>query len=141
MTKNCCASEGNIMVLACSGVSNVGQLSNQAAIELTREGLGKMFCLAGIGGQLSGFVQSAKNVENMVAIDGCKVECVKAILEQAEVPLKNHVVITNLGIEKNNEFTLKAEDIVKVKSAVLDICSKHSGNNLAPSEKPFNCCG
>ena len=38
------------MILACSGGSNVGQLSNQAAIELTHEGFGKMFCLAGIGG-------------------------------------------------------------------------------------------
>lgn len=35
------------MILACSGGSNVGQLSNQAAIELTQEGFGKMFCLAG----------------------------------------------------------------------------------------------
>lgn len=30
------------MILACSGDSNVGQLSNQAAVELTREGFGKM---------------------------------------------------------------------------------------------------
>lgn len=67
--------------------------------------------------------------------------CAKAILEQAEVPLKNHVVITDLGIEKNKEFALKSEDIVKVKSAALDICSNRSDNNPAPSEKPFNCCG
>ena len=59
------------MILACSGGSNVGQLSNQAAIELTQEGFGKMFCLAGIGGNLGGFVQSAKDVPGMVAIDGC----------------------------------------------------------------------
>ena len=29
------------MILACSGGSNVGQLSNQAAIELTQEGFGE----------------------------------------------------------------------------------------------------
>ncbi len=49
MTENSCVSEENIMILACSGGSNVGQLSNQAAIELTREGFGKMFCFSGIG--------------------------------------------------------------------------------------------
>jgi len=38
------------MILACSGGSNVGQLSNQAAVALTREGFGKMYCLAGVGG-------------------------------------------------------------------------------------------
>jgi len=54
-----------------------------------------MFCLAGIGGQLSGFVQSAKDVPQMVAIDGCPVGCAKAILEQANVPLKNYIVVGN----------------------------------------------
>ena len=44
MAENYCASDGNIMILACSGGSNVGQISNRTAIELTREGFGKMFC-------------------------------------------------------------------------------------------------
>jgi len=77
-----------------------------------------MFCLAGIGGQLSGFVQSAKDVPQMVAIDGCSVGCAKAILEQAKVPLKNYIVATELGIEKNKDFNLKEEDIRKVKDAM-----------------------
>jgi uncharacterized metal-binding protein len=46
MAEECCATNGNIMILACSGGSNVGQLSNQAAVDLTQEGFGKMFCLA-----------------------------------------------------------------------------------------------
>jgi uncharacterized metal-binding protein len=50
------------MILACSGGSNVGQMVNRAAFELTQEGFGKMFCLAGIGGHLSEFVQSARDV-------------------------------------------------------------------------------
>ncbi len=44
MGQNCCAvpqrAGGNVMILACSGGSNVGQLSNQVAVELTREGFG-----------------------------------------------------------------------------------------------------
>jgi len=118
MPDACCKSDENIMILACSGGSNVGQLSNQAAVELTQEGLGKMFCLAGIGGHLGGFVKSAKGVSQMVVIDGCSVSCAKVILEQANVPLKNYIVITELGIEKNKDFNLKEEDIRKVKDAV-----------------------
>jgi len=95
MAENCCTTGGNIMILACSGGSNVGQLSNQAAVELTQEGFGKMFCLAGIGGQISGFVQSAKDVPMKVAIDGCQVGCAKAILNQAQVPLNHYVVLTD----------------------------------------------
>ncbi|HOP14808.1 MAG TPA: putative zinc-binding protein [Lentimicrobium sp.] len=62
MADSCCEGGSDIMILACSGGSNVGQLSNQAAVELTQEGFGKMYYLAGIGGQLSGFVQSARDV-------------------------------------------------------------------------------
>jgi len=129
------------MILACSGGSNVGQLSNQAAVELTREGFGKMFCLAGIGGQLSGFVQSAKDVPQMLAIDGCSVGCTKAILEQANVPLKNYIVVTELGIEKNKDFNLKEEDIQKVKDAVTVVRGNRIalGNNATENAK--NCFG
>jgi uncharacterized metal-binding protein len=118
MAEDCCTPSGNIMILSCSGGSNVGQLSNQAAVELTQEGFGKMFCLAGIGARLSGFVQSAKDVPDMVVLDGCDVGCSRGILAQAEVPLKNYLVLTDMGIEKNKNFTLDPNDIEKVKQAV-----------------------
>ena len=141
MANDCCTPDGDIMILACSGGSNVGQLTNQAAVELTQEGFGKMFCLAGIGGQLSGFVQSAKDVPQMVAIDGCSVGCAKAILDQAKVPLKSYIVITELGIEKNKDFNLKEEDIRNVKDAV-----KVARDNGVPVGKiatdgAKSCCG
>jgi len=122
MAEECCTPGENIMILACSGGSNVGQLSNQAAVELTQEGFGKMFCLAGIGGHLGGFVQSAKDVPKMVAIDGCDVGCAKAILDHAEIAIKNYLVLTELGIEKNKDLKLKSEDIRKVKAAVRSAC-------------------
>ena len=106
------------MILACSGGSNVGQLSNRAAVELTQEGFGRMSCLAGIGGQLSGFVQSARDVPQMIVIDGCSVGCAKATLEKADVPLKAYLVLTDLGIEKNKDLNLKPEQIAEVKAAV-----------------------
>ena len=114
----------NRMILACSGGSNVGQLANQAAIELTREGFGKMFCLAGIGGQLSGFVQSARDVPVLVAIDGCQVGCARAILKNAQVPLEHYLVITDEGIEKNKDLKLAQTDIELVKSAVRRITNQ-----------------
>jgi uncharacterized metal-binding protein len=122
--EECCAGGEKIMILPCSGGSNVGQLSNQAAVELTQEGYGKMFCLAGIGGQLSGFVQSAKDVSVMVTIDGCQVGCAKAILEQAEVPLKHYLVLTEEGIEKNKNFKLERANIDAVKEAVKRVVSE-----------------
>lgn len=122
MAENCCASNGDIMILACSGASNVGQLSNRAAVELTQEDFGKMFCLAGIGADLSGFVRSAKDTPGMIAIDGCEVGCVKATLERTEVPLKDYIVLTSLGIEKNKDFDLKPLEVRRVKDEIKKIC-------------------
>jgi uncharacterized metal-binding protein len=120
MGNDCCTPGSNTMILACSGGSNVGQLSNQAAVELTREGVGKMFCLAGIGGQLSGFVQSARDVPSMVVIDGCSLGCAKASLEQAQVPMKTYVVLTDLGIEKSKDLNPDPQEVGKVKQAVKE---------------------
>ena len=122
MSDACCASNEKIMLLSCSGGSNVGQLSNRAAVELTREGFGTMYCLAGIGGRLSGFVQSARDVKTLVTIDGCPLGCAKAALEGAGVPVREYLVITDLGIEKNKEFSLKQQDIHAVKEAVKETC-------------------
>jgi len=120
----CCVPGGNVMILACSGGSNVGQLANQAAVELTQEGFGKMYCLAGIGGHLSGFVQSAKDVSQMVVIDDCATCCSKAILEHVEVPIKSYLILTDLGIEKNKDFSLKKEDLSRVKAAIKEACGR-----------------
>lgn len=120
MTETCCDGGNGVMILACSGGSNVGQLSNQAAIELTREGFGKMFCLAGIGGNLSGFVQSARDVKRLVVMDGCSVGCAKAILANAGIKASQYLVLTDLGIEKNKNFDLDDSQIYLVKTAVKE---------------------
>ena len=140
MAEDCCSTNGNIMILTCSGGSNVGQLSNQAAVELTQEGFGKMFCLAGVGGHLTGFVQSAKDVPQMVAIDGCDIGCAKAILEHAEVPIKSYLVLTGLGIEKNKDFSLKREEIDKAKEAVKRACGEPLLAQTAAGTATASCC-
>lgn len=88
----------------------------------THPGRVKMFCLAGIGGHLSVFVQSAKDVPKMVTIDGCSLGCAKAILEHAEIPIKRYLVLTDLGIEKNKDFKLRKEEVQKVKEAIKEAC-------------------
>jgi uncharacterized metal-binding protein len=122
MADDCCTPAGNIMLLPCSGGSNVGQLANQAAVELTQEGFGKLFCLAGIGAHLAGFVQSAKDVPELVVIDGCDHGCGKVIFEHIETAPKHYLVLTGLGIEKNKNFNLQRQDIDQVKEAVKASC-------------------
>jgi uncharacterized metal-binding protein len=139
MSQECCAPSSNIMILACPGASNVGQLSNQAAIELAQEGFGKMFCLAGIGAHLSGFVQSAKDVPAMVVIDGCPVACAKKILEHAEIPLKAYVGVSDLGIDKNKDFNLKPEEVEQVKATVKQACNRLQADGVEYGCGPGDC--
>jgi len=127
------------MILACAGGSNVGQLSNQAAVELTREGFGKLFCLAGIGAHLSGFVQSARDIPHLVVIDGCEVACSKGVLEQAEVPVGNYLVITELGIEKNKKMELVWAEVDRVKQAVRELCGHSASTGVMNSSEGCSC--
>jgi uncharacterized metal-binding protein len=138
MAQDCCGSDGNIMI-ACSGGSNVGQLANQATVELTPEGFGKFFCRTGIGAHLSGFVQSAKEVSNLVVIDGCSVGCAKGILEHTAIPLKNYFVVTD-RVSKRKDFKLRNIDLQKLREAVRVGCQEAVGQSGVGNAAPGTCC-
>ena len=121
MSNDSSGNSENIMILACSGGSNVGQLSNQTAIDLAREGVGKMSCLAGLGGKIDKFIKAAANADKIIVIDGCDVGCGKAIMENNGIENKHYVLITDLGIEKNKNFDLVAKELEKVKAKTKHI--------------------
>ncbi len=121
MAKGKCLCEADeVLIFPCSGGSNVGQLTNEAAKQLTNQGIGGMYCLAGIGGHVSGFAEAAREVKKVVAIDGCPVHCARKTLEHADCPVTVHVVVTDLGIRKTSDFQLDDKDIVKVEHAVKE---------------------
>jgi uncharacterized metal-binding protein len=141
VTQECCTTNKEIMIMACSGASNVGQLSNQAAVELTREGFGKMFCLAAVGAHLSSFLQAARKAQHVVAIDGCPVACAKHLLKHAEVPVHAYVVLYDLGIEKTPNALPTSEEVEKVKAAVKEACNGHVVTVAVHAEPSSSCCG
>lgn len=111
----CACSAAPKLIFACSGAADVGAIADQAARKLTKEGAGKMFCLAGIGGRVSGIMETTKSAAKILAIDGCSLDCVKNCLEQAGFTEYKHLRITDLGMEKgktpvNEENTAKVAD-------------------------------
>ena len=88
------------MIFACSGAADVGAISDRAARKLTKEGKGKMFCLAGIGGRVQGILDKTGAAARILAIDGCSLDCTKKTLEQAGFSKFAHVRVTDLGMEK-----------------------------------------
>lgn len=119
------------LILACSGGSNVGQITNQAALELTREGLGKMFCLAGLGGDIAGIIKAVREADGLIVLDGCALGCAKAIMERAGLPLGQYLVATDLGIEKvkDTQLLVRQEDVDKLKAAAVNSAHASAAHN------------
>jgi uncharacterized metal-binding protein len=100
--KQTCSCEGGVrLIFPCSGAADVGEISDRAARTLSGMKTGKMFCLAGIGGNISGMIASAKGADRVLVIDGCGTDCAKKTMEQRGIDGFLHFRVTDLGMEKS----------------------------------------
>jgi uncharacterized metal-binding protein len=127
MEERCLCEPNEILIFCCAGSSNVGQIANQAAIRLAQEGVGRYFCLAGIGGHVSGMIESTKAGKMLIAIDGCPVGCAKKTLEHTGFNIDEYVQVTEFGIEKNHDLNILAPDVDKVTQHLESQISKRRG--------------
>jgi uncharacterized metal-binding protein len=114
MEERCFCEPNEILIFSCAGSSNVGQIGNQAAIRLAQEGVGRYFCLAGIGGHVSGMIESTKAGKMLIAIDGCPVGCAKKTLEHTGFNIDEYIQVTELGVEKTHDFNIEPSDVGKI---------------------------
>ena len=124
MEEKCLCEPTEILIFPCSGGSNVGQIANGAGVKLTQSGMGKFFCLAGIGGHVSGMIESTKAGKILVAIDGCSVACAKKTLEHAGFQADEYVQVTEMGVEKNHGFDYPQSEVNKVANHLKDRISQ-----------------
>jgi uncharacterized metal-binding protein len=127
MEEKCLCEPNEILIFSCAGSSNVGQIANQAAVRLAQEGVGRYFCLAGIGGHVGGMIESTKAGKMLIAIDGCPVGCAKKTLEHTGFNIDEYVQVTDLGIEKNHELNILIPDVDKVARHLGSLISKRRG--------------
>jgi uncharacterized metal-binding protein len=115
-----CGAPGKSRIIySCSGIgSNVGQLANAAACQLSREGYGGGSCLAGVGGGIGKLVDMGKNADERVVIDGCPVACAKKIMDDNGLSIDRYVLITDLGIAKTPGPSYAESDVQTVVDAV-----------------------
>ncbi len=112
-----CCSGDNVLIFACSGGSNVGQITNEAAKKLDQEGVGKFFCLAGVGGAIDSMMVNVEGADKIIVLDGCPVACARAVMDRTGIPVDRHVVATDCGIEKEHHFDLTPDQIETVCAA------------------------
>jgi uncharacterized metal-binding protein len=99
MACNCGGNGDTTLVYACSGAANTGLLADQVMRALNRDKAADSTCLAALGADLSGFVESARSAARNIVLDGCPVACGKKIFEAKSLPYE-HYVMTDFGVEK-----------------------------------------
>ena len=115
---SCACGTAPKLIYPCSGSADVGALDDLAARQMTRDGSGKMSCLAGIGGRVSGLMVSTECASKVLAIDGCPLNCAKKTLELAGFSGFEHFCLADIGFQKG-QSPVTPENVVKVAQAAM----------------------
>jgi uncharacterized metal-binding protein len=118
MAENCCSNGGVTLLYPCSGAADVGELADRAVRKLWKEGFAQKTCLAGVGADLSGFVQSAKGADVNITVDGCPTACARKGLERIGVKPVS-IMLADLGCKKG-ESPVTEERIERIAAAVKE---------------------
>lgn len=111
-----CCGGSDLLIYPCSGASDVGEIADRAARKLRDASFGKMSCLAGLGADISGFVESARNTVN-ITIDGCQTGCARKIFERLGIPV-HFYVLTEMGLVKGKAL-VTPEIVTKVAERIM----------------------
>ena len=106
MSSKCCCSNNVTLIFPCSGASDVGELSDRVARRMMKSRMGKMYCLAGIGGHVEDIINNTKSADDIIVIDGCSTLCALKTLEHASL--------------KGKAINLEELGFIKGKSTVKD---------------------
>lgn len=109
------------LIYSCSGCSNIAQLANQLAIEMDRDNLAEMSCIAGVGGGVKKLVRLAQSGRPIIALDGCALHCVQHCLAQQGVVATHHVTLSDFGLKKHYKTDFQENELRHAKQNVLQL--------------------
>lgn len=118
-TKEPSGKKRSTLIFACSGLSNTGKLTMQAASTLAFRRPDLYRAAAAIKG--TGPVEDALSEGfRVLALDGCEDRCATKKLGEARVQAEIYLMVTELGIEKTNPSDVKPEYIEKIIRAIKE---------------------
>ncbi|HOP77470.1 MAG: putative zinc-binding protein [Thermogutta sp.] len=135
--QSCPCCQGNVVVLACSGASNVGHLADLATRELTRRGIARMGCLAGVAARLPGTLNVVQQARWIVVLDGCGTQCGTRILKEAGFENVLFLRVDALGM-KRGETPVNEENVHRLTDAVCQEIGTLCGTTAQDSTDA--CC-
>ena len=106
-----------VLVYACSGASNLGQLANEIALRLDRLGLAELACLTEVGVGDGGAPDS--NKRPVLAISGCTSGCCAVMLARHGIRATRSIVLAERGVAKAKHVLVDGEGKERVFGQVL----------------------
>ncbi|MBN1378002.1 MAG: putative zinc-binding protein [Gammaproteobacteria bacterium] len=88
-----------VVLYACSGASDVGEIADRVARKLRADGVGIMSCLSGIGANAASVFETAVAADVAIVIDGCQLRCGKSIFQRSNIDAI-FFGLNELGLEK-----------------------------------------
>jgi uncharacterized metal-binding protein len=103
-----------VLVYACAGASNLGQLANEIALRLDRLGLAELACATEVGAG-----DGDRTGRPVLAISGCTTSCCAAMLKRQGIEVSRSIVLAERGIAKAKHVLVDGETSERVFGQVL----------------------
>lgn len=81
----------------------VAPAQNDPAIQLDRQGIAEMSCIAGVGGNVKKLVKTALSGRRIMAIDGCPLACTIACLPNHALQPDLEMDLSRMGVPKKQQ--------------------------------------
>lgn len=109
----------NTLIFACSGLSNTGKLTMQAASALAFR-RPDMYRTAAAHKGVDSVEDAISDGFRILALDGCTDQCATKRLEEAGLKADIYMMVTELGIKKTSPSDVKPEYIDKIIRAIKE---------------------
>jgi uncharacterized metal-binding protein len=109
-----------ITLVTCSGISNTGKLTTQAALALLQRRPGGYIWVRAEQGA-DRIADEIEDVDEVIVLDGCTDCCAKKKLAEAGFAPDHHLIATEIGITKNGMADVQFAEIEKVVNTVQQI--------------------
>jgi uncharacterized metal-binding protein len=106
-----------ILLVTCSGISNTGKLTTQAALALMQKWPGQ-YQWTHVRKSAASLEEEVQGADQVIVIDGCHDCCAMKRCAGTTVAPQFHIIATDLGIEKNGMTDAQFPEIERVAAAV-----------------------
>jgi uncharacterized metal-binding protein len=106
-----------IVLVTCSGISNTGKLTTQAACALMQRKPGR-FLWTHVKKSAASLEEECRDGDRVVLLDGCHDCCAGKKLAGTGIAPNVHIIATDLGIEKNGMADVQYQEIERVVAAI-----------------------